>query len=45
MELGEGQAQIFYLTITKTIPEAQSVIDDEEAHEKQLIGLIDEESY
>ncbi|MFW9904002.1 MAG: VIT1/CCC1 transporter family protein [Candidatus Thorarchaeota archaeon] len=43
MELGEGQAQIFYLTITKTIPEAQSVIDDEEAHEKQLIGLIDEE--
>ncbi|MFX1505866.1 MAG: VIT1/CCC1 transporter family protein, partial [Promethearchaeota archaeon] len=43
MELGEGQAQVFYSTITKTIPEAQSVIDEEEAHEKQLIGLIDEE--
>ncbi|MFX0123060.1 MAG: VIT1/CCC1 transporter family protein [Candidatus Hodarchaeota archaeon] len=43
MELGEGQAQVFYSTITKVIPEAQSVIDDEEAHEKQLIGLIDEE--
>jgi VIT1/CCC1 family predicted Fe2+/Mn2+ transporter len=43
MELGEGQAQIFYSTITKAIPEAQSVIHDEEDHEKQLIGLIDEE--
>ncbi|MHA2246554.1 MAG: VIT1/CCC1 transporter family protein [Candidatus Hodarchaeales archaeon] len=43
MELGEGQAQIFYSTISKDIPDVQSVIDDEEAHEKQLIGLLDEE--
>ncbi|MFX1516075.1 MAG: VIT1/CCC1 transporter family protein [Promethearchaeota archaeon] len=43
MELGEGQAQVFYSKITKIIPEAQNVIDDEEAHEKQLIGFIDEE--
>ncbi|MFX1248689.1 MAG: VIT1/CCC1 transporter family protein [Promethearchaeota archaeon] len=43
MELGEGQAQPFYTKIMKVIPEAKSIIDDEEAHEKQLIGLIDEE--
>ena len=43
MELGEGHAQTFYSTISKIIPEAQSIIEDEEAHEKQLIGLIDEE--
>jgi len=43
MELGEGQAQIFYSTISKVIPETQSVINDEESHEKQLISLIDEE--
>ncbi|UCG90818.1 MAG: VIT1/CCC1 transporter family protein, partial [Candidatus Heimdallarchaeota archaeon] len=43
MELGEGQAQVFYTAITKIIPEAQSVIVDEEAHEKELINLIDEE--
>jgi len=43
MELGEGQAQVFYTTITKLIPEAQSIIEDEEAHEKELISLIDEE--
>ncbi|UCG02224.1 MAG: VIT1/CCC1 transporter family protein [Candidatus Heimdallarchaeota archaeon] len=43
MELGEGQAQIFYSTIRKVIPKAQTVIDDEETHEKQLISLIDEE--
>ncbi len=43
MELGEGQAQVFYTTIIKFIPEAQSIIEDEEAHEKELISLIDEE--
>ncbi|MFX1285734.1 MAG: VIT1/CCC1 transporter family protein [Promethearchaeota archaeon] len=43
MELGEGQAQAFYSIITKIIPEAQFVIEDEEAHEKELINLIDEE--
>ena len=43
MELGEGQAQVFYSKINKVIPETQNVIDDEEAHENQLIGLIDEE--
>jgi VIT1/CCC1 family predicted Fe2+/Mn2+ transporter len=43
IEFGEGQALIFYSTITKAIPEAQSVIHDEKTHEKQLIGLIDEE--
>ncbi len=43
MELGEGQAQTSYATILKEIPEAQSIITDEENHEKQLIGLINEE--
>ena len=43
MELGEGQAQASYATILNKIPEAQSIITDEENHEKQLIGLINEE--
>jgi VIT1/CCC1 family predicted Fe2+/Mn2+ transporter len=43
MEKGEGQAQKNYESITKSIPAAGNIIKDEEEHEKQLIGLIDEE--
>lgn len=43
MELGEGQAQTSYAKIAKQLPEVHSIIDDEEAHEKQLIDLINEE--
>jgi VIT1/CCC1 family predicted Fe2+/Mn2+ transporter len=43
MERGEEQAQINYAAILKTIPEAKQVLNDEEKHEQELIGLINEE--
>ena len=43
MEKGEGGAQITYKEISKIIPGAKKIMNDEEVHEKQLIGLIDEE--
>ncbi|MFX0205744.1 MAG: VIT1/CCC1 transporter family protein [Candidatus Hodarchaeota archaeon] len=43
MELGEGRVQVNYSLIVKSIPEAQTIIIDEEAHEQQLIELLDEE--
>jgi len=43
MERGEGQAQKTYENISRSVPAAKSVIEDEEKHERQLIGLIDEE--
>jgi VIT1/CCC1 family predicted Fe2+/Mn2+ transporter len=43
MERGEGGAQISYARISEVIPEARKVLEDEEVHENQLIGLINEE--
>jgi len=43
MEKGEGGAQITYREISKIIPDAKKIMNDEEVHEKQLISLIDEE--
>lgn len=43
MEKGEQKAEIAYAEIAKFIPEAKSVIDDENHHENMLIGLIEEE--
>ncbi|MFX0149328.1 MAG: VIT1/CCC1 transporter family protein [Candidatus Hodarchaeota archaeon] len=43
MELGEGKAQVNYSLIVQSIPDTQSIISDEEAHEQQLIELLDEE--
>lgn len=43
METGEEHAQLMYRQIAKIVPEAEQVLRDEEAHEKELIGLIDEE--
>lgn len=43
MEKGESAAQVAYEKITNVIPEAKSVLEDEEVHESQLIGLINEE--
>jgi VIT1/CCC1 family predicted Fe2+/Mn2+ transporter len=43
MEKGEGQAQKTYENISRSIPAAKNVIEDEEEHERQLIDLIDEE--
>lgn len=43
MERGEESAQINYALITEEIHEAQAVVDDEHAHEQELIGMIEEE--
>ena len=43
MEKGEEQAQVIYERIAKFVPDAESIVKDEDEHEKQLIDLIDEE--
>lgn len=43
MEKGEERAQQSYGKIIQSIPEAKSILEDEDQHEKELIGLIDEE--
>jgi len=43
MEKGEEQAQVIYERISKFVPDAKSIVKDEDEHEKQLIDLIDEE--
>jgi len=43
MEAGENRAQINYGEIGKFVPDAQRIAKDEEAHESELINLLDEE--
>ena len=43
LERGERQAQLIYEEISRSMPEAKSIVSDENEHEKQLINLIDEE--
>jgi len=43
MERGEQGAQAAYNRIADAIPEAQRIAEEENAHEAELIGLIDEE--
>ena len=43
MERGEEQAQETYQEISKVVPAAKDIAREEDEHEKQLIGLIDEE--
>ena len=43
MERGEGKAQTTYEEIARFIPQAQEIAEEEERHETELIGLIDEE--
>jgi VIT1/CCC1 family predicted Fe2+/Mn2+ transporter len=43
MERGEEQAQTTYEALSRFVPAAKGIAQDEEEHEKQLIGLIDEE--
>jgi VIT1/CCC1 family predicted Fe2+/Mn2+ transporter len=43
MEKGEHNAQGVYETISRTLPVAIEVAREEEEHENELIGLIDEE--
>lgn len=43
MERGEEQAQVTYGKISQFVPDAKTVVEDEDQHEKQLLGMIDEE--
>jgi vacuolar iron transporter family protein len=43
MESGEKKAQLNYGLIAVEIPESKEVVEDEDNHEKELIGLIEEE--
>jgi vacuolar iron transporter family protein len=43
MENGEENAQKNYLKYITEIPDAKKIMDEEDAHEHELIGLIDEE--
>lgn len=42
MERGEQEAQVAYEKVVKSIPEARAVIADEERHEQQLLGCLNE---
>jgi VIT1/CCC1 family predicted Fe2+/Mn2+ transporter len=43
MERGEEHAQTAYKALSRLVPGAKSIAQDEEEHERQLIDLIDEE--
>jgi len=43
MERGEEAAQKSYAQISSKIPEAEKFMHDEDIHEEQLIGMLDEE--
>ncbi|NOZ58948.1 MAG: rubrerythrin family protein [Euryarchaeota archaeon] len=43
LERGEKSAQRIYEEVSRSIPEARRIIEDENEHERQLIALIDEE--
>ena len=43
MESGEAQAQINYMEIARSIPDAEPIALDEDRHEEELIALLDEE--
>lgn len=43
MERGEEGAQVTYGKLSKFVPLAENIAKEEDAHEKELIGLINEE--
>ncbi|MEM2739450.1 MAG: VIT1/CCC1 transporter family protein [Candidatus Bathyarchaeia archaeon] len=43
MERGEEKAQATYERIANYLPEAYSIVEDEDLHERELMNLIDEE--
>lgn len=42
MEKGEEGAQVEYKKMCEFIPEAKQIVEDEDAHEKELIGMLEE---
>lgn len=43
MERGEERAERAYEALVDVIPDAQRLVEEEEEHEQQMLGLIDEE--
>ncbi|MEM2843182.1 MAG: VIT1/CCC1 transporter family protein [Candidatus Bathyarchaeia archaeon] len=43
MEKGEEKAEVTYEKISEFVPDAKSIVKDEDEHERQLMNLIDEE--
>ena len=43
MEMGEEKAQVNYDAVSQVIPEAKQYHEEEEAHEHQLLDMLDEE--
>lgn len=43
MEMGEEKAQVNYEAVSQEIPEAKQYHDEEDAHEHQLLDMLDEE--
>lgn len=43
MEGGEHRATGFYASLMDEVPQAKQISDDEERHEQQLLGMLDEE--
>jgi len=43
MERGEGRAEVTYENLSKFVPDAKSMVEAEDQHERELIDLIDEE--
>jgi len=43
LEKGEERSQIVYTEVARSLPEMTSILADEEAHEEELLGMLDEE--
>jgi VIT1/CCC1 family predicted Fe2+/Mn2+ transporter len=43
LEQGEEKAQLVYAELARTIPEAAIILAEEEVHEQELLGMLDEE--
>ncbi len=43
MERGECNAQVIYETLAPSVPDVARIVADENGHEQELIGLIDEQ--
>ena len=43
MEQGEAEAQAVYGPLAARLPEIKQILDDEEKHEEELLGMLDEE--
>jgi vacuolar iron transporter family protein len=43
LEQGEERSQLVYAEVAGSIPEIVTILADEESHEEELLGMLDEE--